>query len=169
MQGDITVEFSKSLNSLIGQPCWGVVAGKGTGSVISLHFGNKIPLPQLIKNPHLSDDLQKYEGEMILFVKCVWRIDSEVEVICGCWEDNTKDGPMLKGLQNIVDQKVESIELSLPAWDLAIHFSNLMVLRIFCDQTDLSDTVDNYNLFLPEIIYTVSPKGKLEQEIREPW
>ena len=35
MQGDITAEFSKSLNSLIGQPCWGVVAGKGTGSVIS--------------------------------------------------------------------------------------------------------------------------------------
>ena len=43
-----------------------------------------------------------------------------------------------------------------------------MVLRIFRDQTDLSDTVDNYNLFLPQIIYTVSPKGKLEQEIREP-
>lgn len=169
MQGDITTEFRKSLNNFVGQPCWGIVAGKGTGSVISLHFGNKIPSPLPINNPHLSNDLQKYEGEMILFIQCVWRIDSEVEVICGCWEDNTKDGSMLKGLQNIVEQKVESIELSLPAWDLAIHFSNLITLKIFCDQTDLSNTADNYNLFLPKIIYTVSPKGKLEQEIRKPW
>lgn len=169
MQGDITAEFKRSVNSLISQPCWGVVAGKGTGSVISLNFGNKLPLQQPIKNIHLSEDQQKYEGEIGLFIECVWRIDSEVKVICGCWEDNTKDGPMLKGLQNIVGQKVGSIQLCLPAWDLAIHFSNLMVLQIFCDHTDLSDTVDNYSLFLPEIIYTVSPKGKLREEIREPW
>lgn len=167
MQGDITAEFRKNLNSLVGQPCWGFVAGKGTGSVISLHFGNKLPLQQPIKNLHLSHDLQKYEGEIILFVQCVWRIDSEVEVICGCWEDNEKDGPMLSGLQNIVGQKVESIELSLPAWDLAVHFSNLITLRIFCDQTDLIEPVYNYDFFSPEVTYIVSTRGRLRRELRE--
>lgn len=84
MQGKITAEFRKSLNSLIGQPCWSVIAGRGTGSVISLHFGNKLPLQQPIKNSYLSEEQRKYEGELILFIQCVWRIDSEVEVIGGC-------------------------------------------------------------------------------------
>ena len=59
MQDNITAEFRNSLNSLIGQPCWSVIAGKVTGSVISLHFGNKNPLQQPIKNPHLSEEQQK--------------------------------------------------------------------------------------------------------------
>jgi hypothetical protein len=167
LQDDITAEFRKSLNSLIGQPCWSVIAGRGTGSVISLHFGNKIPLQQPIKNSYLSEEQQKYEGELILFIECVWRIDSEAEVICGCWEDNAKDGSMLIGLQNIIGQKVESINLSSPAWDLAINFSNSMVLRIFCDQTNLMEAVDNYSFSSLEVTYTVSTRSKLQQEHRE--
>ena len=73
---------------------------------------------------------------------------------------------MLSGLQQIVDQKVKRVVLSLPALDLAIEFANSMVLRVFCDRTDPTEDSGNYVLFLPEWTYAVRLKSKLERESR---
>jgi len=38
--------------------------------------------------------------------------------------------------------------------------------RVFCDQTNLTEDVKNYTLFLPQWYYVVSPKSKIERYAR---
>jgi hypothetical protein len=141
-------EFQNNLKHLIGKECWSVIGGAGTGTHISLDFGDKIPIKKPLTNPHLTEEERNFNGEFSFYITCAWRIESELEVISGCWEDNAKDGPMLNGLQKIINQKVIAVELSLPALDLKLTFENNFSLQIFCDQTSLEEGYDNYTFFL---------------------
>jgi hypothetical protein len=171
-QGSINNEigslFKRALDESMNKKCWEIVGGKGTGTIISLHFGKKIPLSIPVKNKHLSEDLQHYDGEIILFINCIWRIESDTEVLLGCWEDDYNDPLLGDDLRSLIGQSIESINIFSPAWDLAIHFSNSKTLRIFCDQTSIEEETDNYSLFMPELIFIVGPKGKLRTEERSP-
>jgi hypothetical protein len=160
--------FKKSLDELANKKCWGVVAGKGTGSKISLHFGNKVPLSVPSRNKNLSKNLQDYDGEFILFIECVWRIESDTEILLGCWEDIYRDPLQTDDLRGLVGETVESIDVFPPAWDLSIHFTNSKTLRVFCDQTSIEEDADNYSLFMPELIFSVGSRGKLSTEERSP-
>jgi hypothetical protein len=52
----------RSAKALHGTTCWGIAAGQNTGSVIDLHFGEKLDRPKPIRNPFLPPDLQRYHG-----------------------------------------------------------------------------------------------------------
>jgi hypothetical protein len=141
-------EFQNNLKCLIGKECWSIIGGAGTGSNISLAFGEKVPKKRPLKNRSLTDEERNFNGEFSLYITCTWRIDSELEVACGCREDNSAKGPMLRGLQKLVNQRVISVCLSPPALDLSLTFENNLSLRIFCDQTSLDEDHDNYTFFL---------------------
>lgn len=166
MRKTITTEFIASLNRLIGQVCWGFAAGAGTGSVVSLDIGGKVLRKKPLKNPHISSKQRKYTSEFGLFIRCIWRIESKTQVICGAWDDNAKGGDMIEGLQRLVGQAISSIKVSKPALDLAVNFNSGLVLRIFCDQTNQAEMEDNYSVFLPDAIYVVSNRSQLRREAR---
>jgi len=159
-------QLKAGLDRLANEMCWGATAGEGTGSIVNLHIGKKIPRQIPLKNAHLSEDIRKYDSQLGLLIECSWRLDSKSDVTCGWTDSNEEGGPMLSGLQQIVDQKVKRVVLSLPALDLAIEFANSMVLRVFCDRTDPTEDSGNYVLFLPEWTYAVRLKSKLERESR---
>lgn len=73
---------------------------------------------------------------------------------------------MLDGLQRLVDQTIDDVTLTKPAFDLVLNFSNGLVLRIFCDATNTTEMADNYSLFLPEAIYIVGNRSALKREAR---
>jgi hypothetical protein len=154
------------LLKLVSKECWRIVAGKGTGSVVSLQIGDKIPRKRRVDNPALPSDIQNFEGEYIVFVECVWRLDAVNEVICGAWNDNSEGGKMLKGLKRLVGQRVTSVTLGRPGFDLEIGFSNDLKLKLFCDQTNEIDNRDNYMFFTPSEIITISVASKIEVEPR---
>jgi hypothetical protein len=158
---DIDEKFFITVHTLVNKPCWGIAAGANTGSVIDLHFGQKLPLRQPVLNPTLSADLRRYYGELSLFIECAWRLDAEDQVLCGWGEDFSAGGPLGKGLQLVINQRVEKVSIQRPAFDLAVHFSNALVLWIFCDQTESSEDNNNYALFTPEHYYVVSNKSRL--------
>lgn len=160
-------KFEASLNQLTNQVCWGFVAGKGTGSVVELNLGRKVSRKAPVKNPHLTDEQRANDSEFALFVECTWRLESKTQVICGAWDDNSKLGAMRKGLERLVGQTIDSISLARPSLDLALRFSNQLVLRIFCDQTNPAEMVDNYSLFLPRMICIVGTRSRLRQEVRK--
>lgn len=160
-------EFIKRMHGLIGEPLWGFVGGMGTGSVVSLSFGEKIPRKRILSNPHLSMNARQYDGSLELFIMCVWRIDSASEVICGGWSGNKKGEEMLMGLERLCGQKVEEIIIIQPSFDFELRFSNSLWLKVFCDQTNVSEMYDNYSLFTQDIIYTVATKSILETSLRD--
>ena len=147
--------------------CWAFVAGKGTGSVVELNLGRKVSRKSPVRNPHLTETQRANDSEFALFVECTWRLESKTRVICGAWDDNSKQGAMIKGLERLVGQTIESISLTRPSLDLEVRFSNQFVLRIFCDQTNRAEMVDNYSLFLPQMIYIVGTRSRLRKEVRK--
>ena len=122
---------------LVGQPCWGVIAGAGTGSHFSLRLGEKIPLRRPLRNPSLSEDERRFDGRFRVFVQhCAWRLERGAEVLCASTSDNADGGEMLSGLAALRGAVVERCDVAAPAQDLTIGFSGGLVLRVFCDQIE---------------------------------
>lgn len=156
---EINATFVNDLQKLIGLECWGFSGGQG--SIISIDFGDKIPRGLPVDNENLSEDVRNFDSEFSLFVNCVWRVESNDAVLFGAWtEHEIVDSESKK----LIGQKVESIEIIEPAFDLIVTFSNDLRLKIFCDQTNEEDINDNYNYFTPKIIYVVGHKSFLHIE-----
>lgn len=157
-------KFYAGLKCLIGLECWSIIAGKGTGSIISLNIGNRIPLDKISSNNKIPDIARRYTGEYGIFIECAWRLDNINEVICGSQSSNEDNGPMLTGLQQLVPSHISDIQLYEPAKDLKIIFDNEYQLNIFCDNTNPEDYEDNYSLFTPDITFLVMSLGRIKLE-----
>jgi len=165
MRNKLARGFARTLKSLVGKRCWGVVAGEGTGSVFVLDFGRKIPQARPIANPHLTLDQRRYKGELSLMVRCAWRIDAKQSVVCG-WNDSSRnDGPMVRGLKSLVNTSVKAVTIEPPAMDLTIRFAS-RTLRVFCDQTVRESGQENYWItsVLVGRLYAVGPRGRLTMD-----
>jgi hypothetical protein len=165
-------DMKKIIAFLLLLPALLLASGKadaGTGPVVDLKVGRKILRKIPLRNPHLSRLQRKYDSKYAIFILCVWRVDSKSKVVCGCWDDNTENGEMLAGLRRLVGSTITSVNVKKPAWDLDLTFSNGLVLRVFCASVNLVDMDDNYSVFLPEGIFTVSTRSKLLKEQRPPF
>ncbi len=164
---DLESKLKLEIHNLVGKECWGTVAGEGAGSFISLEIGDKIPRRKLVDNSALEMIVRNYEGEYGLSIECAWRLDSDKEVICGSWDDNSKKGKMLQGLNLLVGRHITRVDLLKPAWDLTVEFSDSLILKIFCDQTNEEDENDNYMLFTSTEILVIGSRGRLDFEQRD--
>lgn len=163
---DIRNQFLNDLRRLEGLQCWGITAGEGTGSHVSLDFGKKIERARLLRNPHLSEAVRNFTGEFGIFVQdCAWRLDAD-KVICSSKTPNANDGPMALGLRNLVDQRVVNAVATLPGYDLLIEFSAGAKLRLFCDCFDDASDGNNYSFHTPEWVFLVKAGGVLTSESR---
>ena len=162
LEGNLKAEFQK----IIGEECWGIIAGTGTGSVVSIQIGNKIPRKKSLDNIALEQAVRDFEAEYSLHIECVWRLDSDHEIICGAWDDNSKGGKMLQGLNHLLGKQITRVTLLEPAWDFIIEFSNLFKFKVFCDQVNEEDENDNYSLFTPTQTITVSNRSKIQSKSR---
>lgn len=158
-------EFKQAAEHLIGCECWATRAGKGTGSMVTLHFGEQV---NQSRQPDASTTLPAIsEGERGIYIEhCAWRVDSPAGVICGSTDDNRMDGPMIEGLRFLMSQKPVAVVLTPPSLDLCVTFTNSIVLRLFCDQVNQKDAYDNYSLWTPTTTYTVGPRSTLFVEDR---
>lgn len=161
-----TNEFLLVLQHLIKKECWGFVAGKGTGSVIVLDFGNKMKRDRPLKNPHLTQEQRENSAELSLLVQCAWRLDANDRVVCGAWDSNEVDGPMLTGLQEIVDRAVCSVVADVPSMDLTLRFDGGMCLKVFCDHVNVDEAEDNYIFYTPTRTFIVGTRSHLSVQFR---
>jgi hypothetical protein len=158
--------FFDRLRKLVGRKCWGFVAGSGTGSMVALDFGGRVPRRQRLQNSCLTSEQQRFTGEYSLFVSCSWRLDGHDTVLCGCEDSNVEGGPMLTGLRSLVGQMVIAVEISPQGCDLVFVFGNGLSLRVFCEHTDNEEQDDNYSFFVPGLVYTVGCRSVLTVEAR---
>ena len=144
--------------------CWAVIAGRGTGSAIDLHFGAKVPRKRPLTNPTLGDEERRFEGETSIYLTCAWRLDDKSKVVSGWLDGGETVEEMVRGLKSLVGNTVEAIEIQSPAWDLKITFDSGITLTIFADQTSLVDNDDNYSVFHGLQGYTVGTRSHVRRE-----
>lgn len=149
-----------ALALLKGKLCWSVLAGAGTGATMHLEFGAKAPRrASLRERPQITSEQAHYEGELDLFVQCAWRLERSQSVLCGSTDDDRNDGPMVRGLQELVGKLIVAVDVDDPVPDLELLFGDGLRLKVFCDQTNLETNDDNYSVRLGETIYVVGCRG----------
>lgn len=162
MDSDLVAEYEAVLKNLVGSPCWSVQIS-GVGSLVSLHFGNKLKRDQPMEHPDfkISDEERVYRGEYILYVEdCPWRIETTEAVIATWMDESTPGSPIDTSMRRFVDRTVDQIELMRPGLDLMLRFDIGQTLRIFPDQID-ADVGDNYSLALSDRTYVVAAHSTL--------
>lgn len=167
MKTRLEQELRHELRQITSKPCWSVIAGEGTGSIVSLDFGEKVPRHTPLKNSQLTKIERENEGEMSLMIWCAWRLDGPKGVICGSTDSNANDGPMVKGAKMLVGRSVEAVEILSPAFDLRLIFRGQFVLNIFCDQTSERDATENYTFYGKDNAFTVDAGSRLSVEKRD--
>ena len=155
--------FLDALLALIGQECWGVVGGEGTGSIISLKIGARTPRSKPVDNQHLSELVRQYNSAYTFMIYCPWRIDSVAKVVSGSHMSNNNDGPMVSGFASICGQKVIAVTCSAPAFDVRLDFENQHTLVIHCSGIGM-DEDECYAFGTPKGWFTVGLDGNLTLE-----
>ena len=151
---------------LIGRRCWGVAAGAKTGSMFSLHLGEKVRRKRPLDNPALLDPLRTHEGEVILFVECRWSLTYKKKRLCTSASNNHADGEMVVGLRRLVGARVTNLTLSIPSNDLALHLTKDLTLSISA-RLGRTGGSDNYSLATPLGDYIVGPDLHVRFEPRK--
>ena len=124
--------FREELLKLVGEECWGVVGGVGTGSIIRLSIGKKFLRDRPVENSHIGNEERMYSASLGFMISCPWRIENEFEVFCGSHHTNESHGPYKDGFNQIRGQKIIQIICENPSFDLSLKFENAVVLKIHC-------------------------------------
>lgn len=159
-------DLTRHLKLLSSKSCWSIIGGSGTGSIISLSFGDKIRRKEPLQNPFISADAREFDAETSILIYCAWRIDSPNEVLCSSQSSNQEGETMLYELQKLVGNCVDEVDIQPPGHDLAIKFQNGLTLRVFCDITEEGSNSDNYVLYDSDEIFVVAAKSKITCEQR---
>jgi hypothetical protein len=166
MSTNLLDELSRLIPELCGLECWRVSCGGAAGSTFQLALGEKVPLPTPAippeKTKYFADGFPDFEGEACILVWCAWRLDGPNGPITS-WDD-AQHG-VEAGLQKLIGQKIESIDLLPPAWDANLTFSNGFRLRIFCDHVPGDPSFDgNWDLRIRNTTIGFGPGSKYEIE-----
>ena len=156
----------RDLSALIGEDCWGVVCGEGSGSILGLSIGVRTLKRKPVKNPYLSEPVRLYDGAYSMLLWCPWRIDSDSKVVAGSHMANANDGPMVNGSQSICGQRITGVTCSTPAFDLRLDFENRHSLVIHCGAIG-KDYEDCYSFGTPLGHYCIHLDGELSFEARK--
>ncbi|GAG09003.1 unnamed protein product [marine sediment metagenome] len=147
-----------------GLECWHQSSGGCVGATFSLAFGARIPRKYPVTNPCETDEFRQNTGEVNLLVWCTWRLDSPQTSLASSDEMDECIG---SALQALIGAKVTAVSIELPAWDLAVKFSNDQTLKVFCDHLPGDPSFDgNWEIDLPDLAYYFGPGGAMEVQER---
>lgn len=134
------------MSRLQGKVCWYTLAGKGTGSIVQLYLGDKVPRRTPIRNDKLPASAREFDPEYSLLVYCAWRLDGATQPITSWREPEDNDGPMVRGLAELHGETIQAVEVLEPAWDLFLRFTGGKTFRVFCDRAVFEK--DDINWFM---------------------
>lgn len=155
-------KIQRQVDLIQGLECWNVGAGGCVGSSFSLALGKKVRRSRPLKNPTVSDEFREYEGEACLLVWCTWRLGTGEAPIASSDEESDR---IAKSLQALVGQKVVRGEVSQPACDMTLTFTNGLRLNVFCDHIPGHPSYSgNWQLHVGGSILLVGPGYDWEME-----
>lgn len=161
-------EVEKALLNIVGTPCWSIIAGEGSGSLITLAFGDKRQKTKRLSNPKLTDAQRNFDSEFEIYIECAWRIQSELGVICTSTSSNCAGSTMMNALDAFIGRKVLDVKLMYPAGDITIDFDNGTSLVVFADQSNEVDNYCNYVISTNAQIIENGPRSLVSVRTRVP-
>lgn len=162
MKDESSVDLLAEVERLVGKVCWYVSTGGAASTTFQLAIGSRIPREFWMPNTAHSDEFQKFRGEFDLFVWCAWRLDGADGPLTS-WDD--VDEIAAQTLELLVGQKIASVNVKPPSWDLTIAFDRGHKLKVFCDHVIGDPSFDgNWDLLMPEkeIYIGASSRCKIE-------
>lgn len=159
-------ELKTDISSMVGLTCWSVIAGPGSGSLVTLSFGKKMPRTTPLRNSKLSAEQRQFEGEYELYIECAWRLESKDEVICTSTSSNEHGSIREQRLLRLPGQVVSTASISSPGFDLRLCFDYSTSLIVFADQANETDCYVNYTFLTPRSLITIGPRSSLEMKRR---
>lgn len=161
----MSATLGRYASQLKGLRCWGLVAGVGNGSMMTIHLGDKIKRDPPLQNQHLPEDLRRFQGEFCVFVQgCAWRLRAKDKLVCSWGDTPIRIGQKTRSL---VRKSVTAVETFEPSFDLKLTFGSDHLLELFCDQSSAGDALENYSLRLPTGWFTIGPDSALSRESTE--
>lgn len=161
-----TFALENALLAFRGKKCWSVIAGEGSGSLITLAFGLKQHRIKSLKNQHLTNEQRNFEGEFELYVECAWRLETTTSVICTSTSSNRRGDAMMNGIEKIVGKTVAEVRLTYPAADIKIDFDSGLSLVVFADQANEVDQYCNYAISTNSEIIVNGAKSLISLQAR---
>jgi hypothetical protein len=158
-------EIEEFFAEIRGRQCWSVIGGGSGGSVISLRFGERVPLKKPLTNAALSMEERLFDGERSLIIYCAWRLEAGREILCSSQSVSDEGSLDVSALGRIRNEVVAEAGFTSPFHDLRIAFGGDVVLSAFCDLAPLSDE-SNYVMFNPATSIAVTATGLLLVEGR---
>ncbi len=138
---------AEAAHKLQGLPCWGVIAGQGTGSHVSLLLGMRIPRSRPIANKHLSEEVRWNDPEFSLFVQLApWELLRGDTLLCNSDSSNLPGDQMLNGLKALIGEKILKTDLS-EDFGLIIRCTSAVQLKIYHHPESAGE---NYSIFSPD-------------------
>ena len=130
-------DIKEIVHSLVGQVSW--EAKLGYGSFLTFNFGKLLP----------PDKRSLVIGEWHLWIRyCAWRIETDIEVIAGSEDED--DALLDKNVKRLQNVPIVKFDITKPALETTIHFSNALRLRLFPVYSTLESEADNWLLFTPD-------------------
>lgn len=151
-----------ALACLHGKECWSVIAGAGTGSIVSIGFGAQVPARRFSANPRLTLKDRQFEPEYSIYVECAWRLQ-DGERVLATWTEAAGGERWSKELEKLRGLKIESTTIRPVAFDVDLNFEGGLTYSLFCDQ-GLDD--ENYSVFTPQYVVTVGSRSGVVVENR---
>ncbi len=122
------------LQFLVGKKVWGLIAGRGTGSIIQVYLGKRFRLERASTNENLEKDVRENSPEYNIFIQCPWRVMLGPRIVCSSsWRSLARGSSLPDGLSVIKGRAVELVELDPITLDLSITLGDGAVLAIFND------------------------------------
>jgi hypothetical protein len=153
-------ELEEFFAGLIGKSCWSVIGGVGTGSVISLHFGEKIPARRKLQNPRFTYEERNFEGELSAMFDCDWRLEDASQILSTS-QNVLDDAIDLEALKRIKHRPVKHVGFTSRVHDLQIEFTEELAFGALCDWPTGNEADSNYVLFNRKTTVAVTPAGRI--------
>jgi hypothetical protein len=125
------------ISKIVGMKILRYSAGENTGSIVNFEIGDILKEKKVGKYKFL-------EGDYSIMINCSWRIVKNGLIIATAKDINYANGPMLIGLESLIDRKIIRIKLS-SHFDLAISLEDTIELNIFCDISNHSSCRTNWH------------------------
>lgn len=158
----MNLALHNALSELSGLECWSVIAGKGTGSVVSLGFGSRVPARRFSANRFLTIEERQSEPEFSLYIEAAWRL-SDSEHVLATWSEAGSKGEWRDHLERLRGDILESAIAHPIGLDLELRFRGGLTFAVFCDQ---GPDADNYTLLTPKHAVAVTYRSHVVIEPR---
>jgi len=142
---------------------WLIAAGKPTGSILNLGFGEREKRRVLLKNPARTPMERNFAPTISLTMFCAWRVRHGKRFIATWRDPNLRGGPMLSGLEHLRDRRVIKATIAPTIADLTLRLEGGYALEVFADIRDGEESDMNYVFRCGATTFRCTPDGSLER------